>query len=133
MTAVLNDQEHLSILAPKYLEVYLGAADWPAHIEKLRGRVLAKHLSQEDQTDYMRRVITFTILARVYYRNIKVDPDQPQSLLFGCHKFDQFEERNWYEEFLAVRKKDLQIKEWGEQALRLGIIDPIEYQPWTRQ
>lgn len=116
--------------AAKYLNLYVGKDDWETHITRLHGR-LSKSNSADQAGAKLRKIVACSVLLPVT-DNYKV-PEPPSNLLYWCSSFHQFEERDWEKLLNDTMEKDLQIAKWRNQCQILGIIDPIEYSPITRQ
>ena len=107
-----------------YLNVYYSnLPDWNVELERLR----SKNRGQ-DQT---RASIAFTILAP-YELRVKVT-DPPQALLFAGFKFDGFKDQDWSSKLESTFARDLEIKAFRQELLKLGSIHPVEYDPRSRQ
>jgi len=132
ISKVLEEDKITRPVAEKLLGLYVGEADWWTHIVSLHQRLVKRH-GKDKAAELVREAIAFTILLPAYDRSTKIDPDNPQNLLFWGLKYQQFEQRNWFEELKKVIRRDQQITAWRREALKLGVIDAIEYQPWCRQ
>mgnify|MGYP006921279549 CR=1 FL=1 len=121
----------LSPVCDKYLNIYVAEIDWERHRKVLFKRWTRSQLSEEEAIYRLRKVIACTVLLP-YLDKHKV-PDPPENLLYQCFSFHQFEERDWYEELHKIVEEDKQIMKWRNQCQSLGIIDPIDYSPITRQ
>lgn len=60
-------------------------------------------------------------------------PDPVHLMLFWCPTWNQYKEKDWFSLFKEVVKKDIEIQNNHKILLQLGIIDPIDYSPITRQ
>lgn len=121
---------HIEV-AKGYLTLYIGEDDsWASIINKTYSQL------NQAQKDDFRIKIAYAILLPAFDRSVKVDPDNPvdhwHKVMNGYYK-SQFDQRDWLSEFKQVVKRDIDIQTWRNQALGLGVIDPIEYQPYTRQ
>lgn len=54
-------------------------------------------------------------------------------ILFWCPTWNQYREKDWFSLLKDVVKKDIEIQNNHKQLLNLGVIDPIDYSPITRQ
>lgn len=123
----LLDEGTLSLsLAEYYLNIYVGESDWQKHMVEIWGRI--KNTS--DAQERMRRIISCTILLP---SEEKLVADPPHRLLFGITSFTQFNEKDWFKQLQEVVAHDEEIAQWRMQALGLGVIDPIDFAPNTRQ
>lgn len=127
---VEKDKLPLSV-ASMYLRLYVAEIDWEQQISVLYSRMSKKNI--QDVNSFMRQVIACTILLRAYQPSVPLDSQSPESLLFSIHKFHQFEEKDWFAQLQSVIKRDIEIQDWRKQALALGIVDKIEFQPYYRQ
>lgn len=119
-----------------YLKIYLGDTDWEKQLKDLQSRLVAKYDNVEEAKSFYYKQVSFAIQLPAVERSIRVDVANPQSLLFGSVKpgfSDLFGSRDWLQLLRAVAKKDLKIFEVKRDALALGYIKNIEYQPNTRQ
>ena len=118
-------------VAEKYLNLYIGEADWKTHISKLWNNFENKNKNSELSKDEVKRAISCAILLPTIEKtNI---PDPVHLILFWCPTWTQFKEKDWFSLFLDVIKKDLLIQNNHNELLSLGVIDPIDYSPLTRQ
>lgn len=119
-------------VAVRYLTLYLGAAHWDNHINSLWMRLTRQNGATKEQlADTMRRSIACAVLLPISDSS-KVE-ERPENLLHRVAMWDQFQERDWFSDFQQVVKYDLQIQDWRNQALGLGIIDPVEDATYTSQ
>jgi hypothetical protein len=129
------EEDKLSIEVMKqYLSLYLGESEeyWQPHLEALYKR-LRRNTSKENAAKVFRTTVCCAILIRAFYRSVPLDSEHPETLLFSCGKYHQFKERDWFDDFKKVIKRDLEIQKFRDQVLQLGVIDPIDYQPYCRQ
>lgn len=120
------------VVAEKYLAIYLGDSNWGRHWDTLVGR-LQKKYSGTELGDAVKRQIGCAILLPSTNKGVHVDSAHPENLLFQCASFHQFHDQDWFKELQEVISRDLQIQEWRNQALSLGVVDPLEYAPYCRQ
>lgn len=120
-------------VAVEYLNLYLGKSDWSRHIADLYAR-LQKQIGEKAK-EQMKQVVSCAIALPALDKSVRrgIDDSRPETLLFSCHKFQQFGERDWFAKLQDIVKEDLRIQEHRNEILRLGVIDPIDYQPYTRQ
>jgi hypothetical protein len=120
-------------VAVRYLGLYLGEANWEEHIDSVWGRYVRQNgASKEQLAAKMKMTVAAAMLLPTYDRTV-FPKDRPENLLHRISTWDQFKERDWYAEFQAIVAQDLKIKGWRNQALQLGIIDPVEEAVWCRQ
>lgn len=109
-----------------YLNIYVARADWKPYLDKLWTKV--KHSKEE----YC-KAVACAILFPYHNRSFHVDSEHPEGFLLGIFRFDQYNERDWAEEFREVIDRDAKIQEMRKKFLHLGVIDPIEFAPYPRQ
>jgi len=132
LSKVLDEDKITQPVAEKLLTLYVGEADWWQHVAKLHQRLVRKH-GQEKARSLVRQAVAFTILLPAFDRSTRIDPEHPENLLFWGLSYHQFDQRDWFEELKSVIRRDQQITQWRREALKLGVIDAIEYQPYCRQ
>jgi hypothetical protein len=131
---VLTEQLEANWLSPiseKYLNIYVAEIDWKYHQGVLYQRWMRSGHTQEEAVEKLRKVIACTVLLPLLGKH-RI-PDPPESLLYQCSSFHQFTERDWYEELHKIVQEDQKIIRWRNQCQSLGIIDPIDFSPITRQ
>lgn len=90
-----------------------------------------KNKNAELSRDEIKRAISCTMLLPTMEKtNI---PDPVHLMLFWCPTWNQYKERDWFSLFKDVVKKDIDIQNNHKSLLELGVIDPIDYSPITRQ
>lgn len=119
-------------VAQTLLSLYVAEIDWWPHVVTLHGRFQRKY-GDVDANEMIKKAIAFTILLPAFDRSAKIDDENPQNLLFWGITYHQFGQRDWFAALQKVAKEDRQILDWRREVLQLGIIDPIDYQPYTRQ
>lgn len=117
--------------ATRYLNIYVAEIDWNTHIARVFNKIKAQGYSPDEAKDRLRKIIACTILLPIYDKQ-KV-PDPPENLIYWCPSWHQFNDRDWYALLEEVHAKDVNIAKWRNQSQSLGIIDPIDYSPITRQ
>lgn len=110
-----------------YLDIYVGKADWDTHFKTLWTRGV-----KGDREKFTQAVCCAILLPSVD-RSTHIDPQIPENLLLKVPYFQQLGQRNWRELFENVLEQDEQIKKWRMESLGLGVIEPIEFAPNTRQ
>ncbi len=129
MTVATLDTFKVGELADKYLRIYNADIDWEIYIKQLAGRL--KTASPNTFVEEMQKRISCTIMLPYYEKTVIQDP--AQNLLFYCHKWSQYNDRDWVNEFRSVYVKDQAIEKIRAKCLDLGVIYPLEYNPNTRQ
>lgn len=119
-------------VAEKLLSIYVADIDWWPQVIRLHNQLSRKN-DPARAKDLVRQAVAFTILFPAYDRSTRIDKEHPENTLFWGLKYDQFNDKDWFKELQKVIKRDQEITEHRRQALSLGIIDPIDYQPYTRQ
>lgn len=119
-------------VAQKLLSIYVCETDWWPHVGRLHQLLSRKH-GKESASEMVRESVAFTILLPTEDKTIRIDCDNPENNLFKWRSFHQFEGKNWFKELQKVIRRDAEITEYRKQALALGVIDPIDYQPYSRQ
>lgn len=90
-----------------------------------------KNKNSELSKEEIKRAISCTMLLPTMEKtNI---PDPVHLMLFWCPTWNQYKERDWFSLFKDVVKKDIDIQNNHKLLLQLGVIDPIDYSPITRQ
>lgn len=118
-------------VAEKYLKLYVADIDWQSHITRLWSLTSSKISDQNLAKEYMKRAISCaTILPLVEKTQI---PDPPSNLLFWCTGWRQFNEQDWFQMLLEIMKEDIQITNSRNKIIQIGVIDPIDVSPITRQ
>lgn len=111
----------------KYLNLYNADIDWSVPLAKV-----ANKFSNEGREGLEKRAAA-TILMPVMDRSIQKRDFPPEGLLFGCAKFDTYDEMDWRKNLKKVISQDRATLELRIQALDLGIISPVEYNARSRQ
>jgi len=118
-------------VAEKYLNIYIGEADWKTHIAKLWTNFENKNKNVDMSKEDIKKAISCTtLLPTIEKTNI---PDPVHLMLFWCPTWNQYREKDWFSLFKDVVKKDIEIQKNHNQLLSYGVIDPIDYSPITRQ
>jgi hypothetical protein len=115
----------------KYLTIFNADIDWQPHLQEL-SRQISKRFPDENQAKEARRKQAACTIMLPYFDKTSLS-DPPENLLFKCHTYHQFGSRDWTYELDRIVKKDHIIKANRDEALALGVIYPIEYNPNTRQ
>lgn len=118
--------------AEHYLNVYVGtASSWTDQIKGLYSNLRRKH-SEEEAKLKTRSILSCGILMPALDRTVHPDPERYLDRLRNGY-YSQLNERDWFEELSTTVARDLEITEWRNHALSMGVIDPIEYHPFCRQ
>lgn len=118
-------------VADKYLKLYVADIDWQPHIASLWNNALKKFGNDDVAKDHVKKAVACaTILPLVEKTQI---PDPPSNLLFWCTGWKQFNENDWFAMLVEIVKEDLEIQKKRNKVVRLGVIDPIDVSPITRQ
>jgi hypothetical protein len=126
------DNQTLEIsLANKYLQLYVANIDWVPHISSLWHNVQKKNMSQDEKKNFIKQSISSTIL-NPYLYNTQI-PNPPYNLLFWTNTWKQFEEKDWFSILSDILKEDAAIAVYRVDLVKLGVIDPIDLSPLTRQ
>lgn len=131
--ALVDNNKLEKDLAVTLLNIYVTRCDeWWDHVVRLYKILYGKHGEDEARVQ-LKDIVSFTILFPAYKRTVNIDHQQPDENLFRWMWYDQRQKRDWFEDLKKVVKQDHQIAKWRTQVLSHGVIDPIEYQPLTRQ
>jgi predicted nucleic acid binding AN1-type Zn finger protein len=118
-------------VAEMYLNIYVGQTDWVKQINKLWINLENKNKNIEASKEQIKKVIACTALLPTIEKT--TIPDPVYLILFWCTGWSQLNEKDWFSLFQDVVKKDLLIQSNRKKLLEIGIIDPIDYSPLTRQ
>jgi hypothetical protein len=126
------DTNNLSItVAEKYLKLYVANIDWSEHIASLWKNSTNKFKNEQDAKNYVKRAIACATLLPFLEKT--PIPEQPKNLLFWCTGWKQFDQHDWFSMYLDVLKEDIKISENRSSVISIGVIDPIDISPITRQ
>ena len=118
-------------VAEKYLKLYVADVSWQDAIATLWKNSINKIQNQEAAKEHVKKAISCaTILPLMEKTTI---PDPATNLLFWCTGWAQFCKNYWFSLYLDILKEDIKINETRNEIIRLGIIDPIDISPITRQ
>jgi hypothetical protein len=118
-------------VAEKYLNIYIGEADWKTYISKLWTNFENKNKNVDISREDIKRAISCTaLLPTLEKTNI---PDPVHLMLFWCPTWNQYKEKDWFSLFRNIVKEDIEIQKNHKELLAMGVIDPIDYSPITRQ
>ena len=128
--AISSNSLPLSV-AEKYLKLYIADINWSEHIAALWKNSMNKFSNETEAKDHIKRAVACaTILPLVENTPI---PDPPSNLLFWCTAWKQFYRDDWFKIFIDVLKEDLEISKNRNKIITLGIVEPIDIAPMTRQ
>jgi hypothetical protein len=128
---VIDDHTIPLDVAEKYLTLFLGQANWQKAISKLWEVSGSKNKDIDQRKLFVKKSISCaTLISYVDKANI---PEVPENLLFWCSGWVQFNERDWFKMYQDLVKQDIEIIENRNKAIVIGVIDPIDISPLTRQ
>jgi len=128
--AISSNSLPLSV-AEKYLKLYIADINWSEHIAARWKNSMNKFSNETEAKDHIKRAVACaTILPLVENTPI---PDPPSNLLFWCTAWKQFYRDDWFKIFIDVLKEDLEISKNRNKIITLGIVEPIDIAPMTRQ
>ena len=116
------------ITASKYLNIYVGFADWESAIKKL---FASPKVSQDKALT--KKIISATILLPFDDKSTYIDPEHPENLLLKMPYYQQLGDKDWFADFQKICIADSVIDAHRRSAYALGIVTPFEYSPITRQ
>jgi len=129
---IVIEQNTLPVdIAEKYLNLYVGDCDWVKHINKLWINLENKNKNTSVSKEEIKKVISCTALLPTVEK-ITI-PDPVHQILFWCTSWSQLHDRDWFTLLKEVIKKDILIQQNRKALLSIGVIDPIDYSPLTRQ
>jgi len=127
---VISGELPMSV-AVKYLSVYVGtptAGDWQDHI----GRVWRKIKHKPNAAEEMRNILAHAILIATTDKSIDIG-EIPENFFHKSTYFRQLNEHDWFAQLQKIVAEDAETTKRRAEAQSLGVIDPIEFQPYTRQ
>jgi len=128
---IVNDGSIPLDVAEKYLTLFLDKYDWKKSIQRLWDISGSKKLNDEDRKLFIKKSISCAVL--ITYVEKTTIPELPENLLFWCSGWAQFNEKDWFKMFQELVKEDIRIIENRNKMIMLGVIDPIDISPMTRQ
>lgn len=131
LEAVVKDGTVSFDVAEKYLNLYIGEADWKEKIGQLWSVQKRKIKDEDKAKEFVKKSVACACLSPVI--NKVSIPDEKHVLLFWVSGWPQFNERDWFALFQDVVKKDIEIEKNRRKVLKLGIFDQIDMSPLTRQ
>jgi len=118
-------------IAEKYLNIYLGEADWKEKISQLWTVQKRKLGDEQKAKDFVKKSVACACLSPVI--NKSAIPDEKHVLLFWVSGWPQFNERDWFDLFRNVAKNDIVIDKNRKIIMECGIFNQIDMSPITRQ
>lgn len=118
-------------LAEKYLRLYVADIDWSVHIANLWKNFSSKFKDEQLAKEQMKKSIACTILLP-FVEKTQI-PDPPQNLLFWSSTWKQFNEYQWLDLLIEIFKEDINISINRNKLIQLGVVDPVDISPITRQ
>ena len=115
-------------VAIRYLNIYVGSADWESAIKKVYNSSKVAH-----DGALMKKIISAAILLPLDDKSTYIDSEHPENLLLKMPYYQQLNDKDWFSEFQKVCSKDSVIDAHRRAAYALGVITPFEYSPMTRQ
>lgn len=128
---VINEDTIPLDVAEKYLTIFLGPTDWKKNINKLWEISSSKSKDIDSRKYFVKKGISCAIL--LPYTEKSQVPSPPENLLFWCTAWVQFNERDWFDLFKKVVNEDIEIIKKRNKAIVLGVLDPINISPLSRQ
>lgn len=121
-------------IAKPYLDIYIGEANWNDQMKDIYNSLSRKH-GQESALNILRETIAFGILLPAVDRTVPLGDLNRYVLTVanGYYRSQQSLRDDWVGFFKQVVQKDIENQEHRREILTLGVIDPIEYQPYTRE
>lgn len=128
--AITNRSLPFSV-AEKYLRLYVADISWEDSIKTLWMNSINKMRNDELAKEHVKKAISCaTILPLTEKISI---PDPPTNLLFWCTGWAQFNKCDWFSEYINILEEDVKINELRNEIIKIGVIDPIDISPITRQ
>jgi len=118
-------------VSKKYLDLYVGESNWAKHIDDLFSNAMNKFKDKNLAVEHVKRAISCAVLLPLVKKTSI--PDPVSNLLFWCTGWKEFHENDWFDMLLTVIKEDIIISESRNNILSIGVIDPIDVSPITRQ
>ena len=128
---VINEDTIPLDVAEKYLTIFLGPTDWKKNINKLWEISSSKSKDIDSRKYFVKKAISCAAL--LPYTEKSQVPSPPENLLFWCTAWVQFNERDWFDLFKKVITEDIEIAKSRNKAIILGVLDPINISPLSRQ
>jgi len=118
-------------LAEKYLNIYIGEADWKEKISQLWTVQKRKLGDEQKAKEFIKKSVACACLSPMI--NKSAIPEEKHVLLFWVSGWPQYNERDWFQTFREVVQKDIQIENNRIKILAMGIFEQIDMSPLTRQ
>jgi hypothetical protein len=118
-------------VAEKYLNLFLGKSDWDNHLKRLWTISASKNSTEEQRKNFVKKAISCAIMLPLLEGT--TIPSPPDKLLFWCTAWTQFNEKDWFKLFQENIEEDIKITKDRNAIIMLGVVDPIDVSPLTRQ
>jgi hypothetical protein len=118
-------------VAEKYLNLFLGKSDWDNHLKRLWTISASKNSTEEQRKNFVKKAISCAIMLPLLEGT--TIPSPPDKLLFWCTAWTQFNEKDWFKLFQENIEEDIRITKDRNAIIMLGVVDPIDVSPLTRQ
>lgn len=128
---VVNEDTIPLDIAEKYLNLFLGKADWKTNIKKLWSITEKKGWDDEARKLFVKKAIACATL--IPKSDGTTIPSPPEKLLFWCTAWNQFNEKDWFDMYKKNAKEDINITENRIKIIKLGVIEPVDVSPLNRQ
>ena len=128
---VVNEDTIPLDIAEKYLNLFLGKADWKTNIKKLWSITEKKGWDDEARKLFVKKAIACATL--IPSTDGTTIPNPPEKLLFWCTAWNQFNEKDWFDMYKKNAKEDINITESRLKIIKLGVIEPVDVSPLNRQ
>lgn len=117
-----------------YLKLYVGESNWDAQILSLKKVLSRQYKDDAALIKAMRNALCMAILMPAFFRSSAIGDLSDYLVRCGNGYYnDKLKSKDWSDELKKVVKRDIEIDKFRREALVLGVIDPIEYQPYCRQ
>lgn len=127
----VNEKALPLAVAEKYLKLYVADTSWQDSISSLWKNSMNKLRSEDLAKEHVKKAISCATLLPMLEK--VAIPNPPTNLLFWCTGWTQFNKEDWFSMYMAVLKEDIKISDNRNEIIKMGIIDPIDISPITRQ
>lgn len=128
---VVNDGLLPFSVAEKYLKLYIADVPWADSISILWKNSINKFNNEETAKQHVKKAISCaTLLPTLESTTI---PNPPTNLLFWCTGWAQFNKHDWFSLYSSALKEDIKVTKIRNEIIKIGVIDPIDVSPITRQ
>ena len=128
---VLNEDVIPIEVAEKYLNIFVAKTNWSEHIKSLWNTSGRRIKEDEARRAHVKRAISCATL--LPYEEGTTIPSPPENILFWCTAWEQFNKKDWFDQYKKNIKEDINISENRNKIIKLGIIDPVDVSPMNRQ